>query len=346
MRRGLLLLVLPAVVGVIFGKILAKYVIPPGTAKVDVVPMLVLLPVIILVVLAVHELGHLAGGRISGFRFAMFAVGPIFITREGTLKIRWNRSLALWGGIAAAVPVRHDNLNRAMGIYMAGGPLASMLLAVVLWGISARVEIRIMAAFSALIGIVTLIPMRSGGFLSDGARLLMLIRNGPQARRWSALAAVGACAYTMTRPRDWPRELIEQARSIPDASCDDLSAAWLDFRAALDSGDEQRAAAAIDYVWQHRQALPKMMAAAVEVDRTTFLSLYQRQPVGKAPEPTPLAEPHSIELAVAAVLLAEGKRKTAAEKAQVELQRMTEPVTGTGLMIRDLLREVVRQATA
>src|SRR5690349_8361613 len=65
--------------------------------------------------LFLHEAGHLVGGKLVGFRFAMYAAGPIMITRQGgRLKVQFHRHWALYGGIAASMPVNDRDLLRRM----------------------------------------------------------------------------------------------------------------------------------------------------------------------------------------------------------------------------------------
>src|SRR5439155_151341 len=63
--------------------------------------------------LAVHEAGHLVAGRIMGFRFGFFAIGPVWLARAGaSIRLRWNRlpaacaAVALMGLAAAGVRPR------------------------------------------------------------------------------------------------------------------------------------------------------------------------------------------------------------------------------------------------
>src|SRR3712207_6939264 len=51
----------------------------PGEKVVTIATILVLLPLVI----AVHEAGHLLGGRLAGFRALLFVVGPFRIERSG-----------------------------------------------------------------------------------------------------------------------------------------------------------------------------------------------------------------------------------------------------------------------
>ena len=68
---------------------------------------LILIPVAILTLtILVHELGHLVVSLLMGFRFVMFAVGPLNIRADGQrLRVAWHWKLAL-GGMSLCVPRR------------------------------------------------------------------------------------------------------------------------------------------------------------------------------------------------------------------------------------------------
>ncbi|MGK7312515.1 MAG: hypothetical protein ACN0LA_09770 [Candidatus Longimicrobiales bacterium M2_2A_002] len=83
----------------------------------------------VVAVLAVHEAGHLLAGRLVGFRFLLFIVGPLRVAREGDrVQVGWNRSLSLAGWLAATGPTpdRLERLRRRTAIMVAGGPLTSL----------------------------------------------------------------------------------------------------------------------------------------------------------------------------------------------------------------------------
>ena len=97
---------------------------------------LLMLPVLIVVVLAVHEAGHLAGGMSRGMRFLLFIAGPFGLvrTQEG-IRFRWFFNLGTLGGIAAALPKSGQPLKPQLARLIVGGPLASLLLAFVALGL-------------------------------------------------------------------------------------------------------------------------------------------------------------------------------------------------------------------
>jgi hypothetical protein len=213
--------------------------------------LVVLLPV----VLAVHEGGHLLGGRLARFRFHLFIVGPLMIARtaEG-VRVRLNTNLSLYGGLAASVPTTFHNLNRRMAVMVAGGPAASLLSGAVAIAIYLVAGLHTIVPEGAIpvawlgsqgvlvfggaslgIGLITLMPATTSGFFTDGARLWRLLHHHPTAKRDTAVTIVGLLGLTQ-RPRDWDADLVATACSGEDGSLFDTEARRLAYLQALDTG--------------------------------------------------------------------------------------------------------------
>ena len=181
--------------------------------------VLLALPLALFVAIGVHEGGHLLGGRLAGFRAYFLLVGPLRLERtvQGW-RVGVNGRLSTWGGLAAAAPSDGRRLRHRMALYVAGGPGASLLLGVLcllgalllhatdVGGLAqsegtvslavglAFLALAILGAGSVLLGVVTLIPGRSGGMYTDGGRLLRLVRGGRE------LETEGSPSAPNTRP--------------------------------------------------------------------------------------------------------------------------------------------------
>jgi hypothetical protein len=187
-----------------------------------------------LAAIGLHELGHVAAGLACGFEFYFYVAGPLWVERgNGRLRMKWNRSAALWGGVAACAPVTTPTYLRAkMCAYAAGGPLFSVLGALAIWPAiewartapNAAIAVAMFGFFNAGLAAVTLIPMRFSGFVSDGGRLVMLARGSEEAERWMAMALLAGISM-VKRAREWPAELVVRLGdgSGPDGS----SVCWM-----------------------------------------------------------------------------------------------------------------------
>jgi len=185
---------------------------------------LLLLPVLVLLVLATHEVGHLLGGFSRGMRFLLLIVGPFQWTRSpGGIHFKWVFNLGTMGGIAAATPDPAAPLTPQLRRLIIGGPLASLVLAVIGLLMALGFEGRagayglIIGAMSLLIFLVTAAPLRAGGFMSDGMQFLELRRGGAAVTERQVLVRLMGVSYAGIRPRDWEPQLVNDALAMQQA---------------------------------------------------------------------------------------------------------------------------------
>ena len=208
---------------------------------------LLVLPLLILLVLAVHELGHLLGGMSRGMRFLLLIVGPMQWVRSAEgVSFKWHRNVGLMGGLAAATPDPDRPLHPQLERLIVGGPLASLLLAAAAIGLSTVLDGRpgayaaIVGFFSATIFLATATPLQAGGFMSDGMQLLELRRGGSAVTDRQLLMRLMSLSQAGTRPRDWDPELVRQALSLGESvPLRRIAGRLFAFYHALDRGDAQ-----------------------------------------------------------------------------------------------------------
>lgn len=222
---------------------------------------LLALPLMWWLTVVFHEFGHLAGGRLAGMRPLMLFAGPLFLDfGADRMRVRFNRVLSAWGGLAACAPSGSQSRG-GFALLVLGGPLASVVLAAL--GIAGGFALGgwlggfllATGALSALIAAATLLPLRAGGFMSDGGQLLGLIRNDRSTRQRLALAALMAQSFAGTRARDWDPALLGTLGT--ETSDPTLRAIAILFAAARahDCGDLEAADG-------HWRALAQLLASA------------------------------------------------------------------------------------
>lgn len=151
-----------------------------------------------MLVVWVHECGHAVAGWLNGMRCHLLVIGPFSLRREGDrLRPHWNRSALLAGGAVLMLPADDHDLKRRAAWMVAGGPLASLALAVAgcgVYEVMGHAPVWRVCGFigllSAGIFLATAIPSH-WGLPSDGSRLLTLWRGGPKAEKWCALLTTG-----------------------------------------------------------------------------------------------------------------------------------------------------------
>lgn len=291
----------------------------------------------LLLVLALHEAGHLLGGRLAGFRMLLYVVGPLRIEQAGErLRLGLNRSLAMWGGVAASVPQDTRDLRRRMLLVVAGGPVTSLLGGAAVLALANALGLReasttslaevlgtmaviIFGAVSVLIGVVTLIPGKSSGFYTDGARFLRLLRPGPETDREVAVLALTGLSMGGRRPREWDPALVAQALVPAEASLYEPAARLLAHAHALDSGRIDEARAHLEAALARRDLLPEAARPGLFLQAAYFAGVHDgdgrraRELLDQARGGL-LVPAHQRLLAEAAVLWREGDSAGALER--------------------------------
>ncbi len=225
---------------------------------------LLLLPVLILLVLATHEVGHLLGGFSRGMRFLLLIVGPFQWTRSpGGIHFKWVFNLGTMGGIAAATPDPAAPLTPQLRRLIIGGPLASLMMAVIglvmALGFDGRAGAYgvIIGAMSLLIFLVTATPLRAGGFMSDGMQLLELLRGGAAVTDRQVLVRLMGLSYGGIRPRDWEPQLVNDALAMQDAEpLRRVAGRTFALYQAMDRGDTESVHEQADWLAQHVDDYP------------------------------------------------------------------------------------------
>jgi hypothetical protein len=201
------------------------------------------LPVLLLVPVAFHEIGHLIAGLSVGYRPEMLIIGPWGWRRmNGRLRFYWTGEWLSFGGLAGGSLKSGRRQVMQDALYTLGGPLASLIMAIP--GAMQGYQMAILRPFfhtplpprdgglltpvllvwgfisaTALIG--SLMPFRSGPLRSDGSNLWILLRGGKAAERYAAVAAMATDLRLGGLSADWLSNWVEDATALPDGKTDD-----------------------------------------------------------------------------------------------------------------------------
>jgi hypothetical protein len=191
--------------------------------------------------------------------------------------------------MALAVPDESNGGDRQAAMMILGGPIASLLLGVaclaasrsllgalasgtVTFGPLLAAEVLTFAGIASLGAFaVTMIPSRTGGFLTDGARLVRLLKGGPIAARDRAMMTLVGLSVSAMRPRDWPRTLVQGLSAARDGSPFDSIGPFFAYLAALDAADTSAAHAALTTVHERLETVP----AAARGSYATEFAFYE-----------------------------------------------------------------------
>ena len=170
--------------------------------------------VAVLVSILCHELGHLIAGLISGMGFQTMAAGPIVTSNlSDGWRVQWVNSLGLWTGLTVMAPRAPGRLRSNAVFFVLGGPVGSLFCGIASMTVllaAPRMNLGPVAECFGILGIVgliscagSLIPVRTPGGYSDGARLFHLMTKAIEGDRLLAELACGLSDTTTLRPRDW-----------------------------------------------------------------------------------------------------------------------------------------------
>jgi len=303
---------------------------------------LLALPLIILFVLAFHEGGHLTGGMSRGMRFLLFIVGPFgWIRGKDGVHFRWFLSLGTFGGLAAAMPAPDQELKPQLMRLVLGGPLASLLLAAIafaaFWLLPGRPGAYglIFACMSLAIFVVTALPMRSGGFMSDGMQFLQLRRNPALVDRRVRLTALMAQGMAGTRPRDYDAHLLAQAQAATGAESIYDIGVWLySYFHALDSGDNAAAANWLDRIESAFDEYPDGFRQSLAIELALHEALFRRRldvaTSWMARAKGGMVDASRRSLAQAAIASLQGRRETALAELAVAQRKLGQSMDAGG----------------
>jgi hypothetical protein len=196
-----------------------------------------------------HQSGHLLAGWLSGFRLSHIKIGPLHLGRHAHCGEPYCGDVLILG-VAVLEPRVTDQvdsaLRRRLLLLLLGGPLANLLLAGALeialyiahQGFVVSFSLHVGATFSALIAIAALVPdVNRRGIFSDGARLLMLLKNDARAERWISNIRCQIALNQGRHPREWDQHCVARAAAVSDDSRDAYVARWLAYLWAAERQD-------------------------------------------------------------------------------------------------------------
>lgn len=215
----------------------AEYLSPRlGVLPASALVCLVIPGAALLAALAAHEAGHLLAACMAGFRL-------LFFRRAYHAELYSCDALRL--GFFSLEPRKLDHLPQRLCFFVFGGPFASLSLPVLVEAYArmapvsfpAAFAVHVFAAISVLLGIAELLPDTGKGSFSDGARILMLLKNDASAQRWLSIVRLQLALDRGEHPRAWDEMLVACAAAVDDDSRDAVAGRWLAYLWAAERQD-------------------------------------------------------------------------------------------------------------
>lgn len=324
--KKIVVFVLMLLAGVVLGYLLTHFLqggseaaVRPSIPKAYKLSLLLCLPLIFLLVVGVHELGHVALGLTQKFNFFGLTVGPLSWKSDdaGRIRFKWNTNLNVAGGVAIMLPDGAEDLRKRFMWFAAGGPLASLLLAgvfylpVLMGWLDDLIFLRLLcfaiAGMSIAIFVATILPFRAGGFASDGLRILTFARNGTTAK--ADLTGLRALAHLRAgKPHaELPVEDMAEVSANQDVPAQQrVTIDYYRYLHALGTGDIAAAASLYDSVMDRLDVYPAGSSGGFYLEKALFEAKYRSNlPAAEAAmeevTDSPFTEAVSVHLAKAAI---------------------------------------------
>jgi hypothetical protein len=187
--------------------------------------------------LAVHQGGHLLAASLTGFRLAP----------RDSVRSPYSCDVLRLGSLSLE-PRTIEHLSRRLGLLVLGGPLASLLVPLLLEVLISVTSIgttrkdvgfavHVFTALSVLVGVGDLLPDDGRGDASDGARLVMLLKNDAEAQRWLAVMQLHFALEHAGDPKAWDQTIVASATSVDDDSREAMAGRWFGYLWAAERQD-------------------------------------------------------------------------------------------------------------
>jgi hypothetical protein len=240
----------------------------------SLLPFLVLLPLAVLATvysaILIHELGHIVGGILVGFRFSSLRVSRIQIDRPFKVSLYRGKNAGA-GGWARMFPTKTDHLAWRALVMIAAGPAANLLTVSVLLLFPAGGPL--LAWFftsSLIIGLINLLPFRSGAYHTDGSRIVMLLMNRARGERWVAMLKLSAELREGVMPEALSPSYLAKAVALRDKSPDTVAAHVLAYSTAFHQHKDDEAAAMLEVCLQFANYTSPLIRASLMSDAAVF----------------------------------------------------------------------------
>jgi hypothetical protein len=292
-----------------------------------------------------HELAHLIGALAMKLELYSFAVWPLQWVRAGrNFQIRrfnWQQML----GQVAAYPKNVERLLWKRAVLLGSGPLGSLLVAMGSMalayalnesphsiGFSKRLLVPRSGATLLLFAaslvnfydfFLTMRPIPFKKCSTDGAALIAIIWSAPLMIQSWLIETLSLASRNGVRPRELNGEIIEYLIGVRNGSILDVDSSFFAFYYRLDAAQVEPAGELIDQIatnWEKYDSYHQLYAV---LEKAYFEARYRhnvldaRRWLDQTPQGTIEQQTHLR--AEAAVLLAEGRYKEAAEKAATAL---------------------------
>lgn len=310
----------------------------------------------------VHEIGHWLFGLLNGFDLYCIGVDRWILVRTSKgFKLFKSHSIFA-GGFVMNTAKNLDSLDKKLFIMIMGGPLASFLLFCIgliplLFRdlVSSNLVVWTITFFSFLnlyYAICNILPVKIGQLTTDGRRMLDLIQNNRNSRRFKAFHSISVVLRQGVRPKDLNPILINQVLAIPEKSSDHVSGLLIAYSVALDKNKFDQAGNFLDQALALISYHPELFRGTLLLEAAYFEShIRQRAEIARQwfeqIQEKIFVDPVSLLRSESALLLCEGDNATALTKAEEGLLiiQSYQSMSGSAKAEADRLQALITSCT-
>lgn len=298
---------------------------------------------VLLIVIAVHEAGHLVAAKLAGWDTGGISVGPVLLLRSGNawvFQFKWRR---LFSGFFKPLTTGNDFRISSCAWMIAGGPLASISLT----GFSVLLFARYgngawnwngtLFWSSILLGLLSMLPYSAGLQKSDGARLWQLIRHAAQLDGFRVLLTVQTDVARGLRPREWNLELVNRMMIVQPSAIEYLQCQLFLFYRFLDEGNEAAALPHLEQVLANSAKARNVLRPLLFLEAASACARIKNEPAKarvwrKRAVPLLRRQPGSFYGVDASIAMSEGRYEEALQLWQSARARMLRRKVDSGLV--------------
>ena len=265
---------------------------------------------LIVVAIAIHEVGHLLAGLAAGFHFRSLSVGRWQIDRNLKVSRQGPGEDAALGG-AFFAPNEMRNHPQGIAFMTLAGPMANLISAFILMMLPFHKSLIVgwFIAVSLFLGIENLVPFQYRGVTSDGMNLFTLLWNRAKYERRLALLQLLQDRLEGVETESISPELLATATAVRDKSSETFWAHLIAYAAAYTQKKDDEAARLLEVCLQYLGYAPSSLreiaianAGIFQADRRKRIDL-ARQWLGDLPQN--LKVPHRRLMVEGAILEAQ-----------------------------------------
>jgi hypothetical protein len=229
-----------------------------------------LLPFLLFAVVIVHEIGHLVCGLCVGFRLMSVRFGPVRISPPFRVSVKFEPKTGA-SGFVSMIPGKSENLRSRAVIFILGGPIANLLAGFFILFLKVGGPLAsVFATLSIFVGAANLVPFRRLALISDGKRMLMLLKNAGQGERLLAILQLAAELRSGIEPENLSRDFIAKATAVKDESPDTAAGYAFAYAAAWYKDAPDKAAQLLETCLEYSQFSAPIMQQVLRCDAAIF----------------------------------------------------------------------------